>query len=92
MLCCQGACFRDLPGVRVRPDNTVEWDPNVEREYLPSGKPLVKNLLLYFFCHSIFTTISQDFNLITQILQSFFVISFNDIFFCYMYFRYRIMP
>jgi hypothetical protein len=42
MLCCQGACFRDLPGVRVRPDNTVEWDPNVEREYLPSGKPLVK--------------------------------------------------
>ncbi|WJX30184.1 DNA (cytosine-5-)-methyltransferase [Trifolium repens] len=44
----KGACFRDLPGVRVRPDNTVEWDPNVEREYLPSGKPLVPNYAMTF--------------------------------------------
>lgn len=40
----QGACFRDLPGVRVRPDNKVEWDPSIERVYLDSGKPLVKLL------------------------------------------------
>lgn len=37
----QGANFRDLEGVRVRPDNKVEWDPDIERVYLPSGKPLV---------------------------------------------------
>jgi DNA (cytosine-5)-methyltransferase 1 len=37
----QGANFRDLPGVRVRPDKKVEWDPDVERIYLDSGKPLV---------------------------------------------------
>ncbi|KAJ0510233.1 putative DNA (cytosine-5-)-methyltransferase [Helianthus annuus] len=36
----KGANFRDLKGVRVRDDNHVEWDPNVERVYLPSGKPL----------------------------------------------------
>ncbi|KAH7532322.1 hypothetical protein FEM48_Zijuj04G0007600 [Ziziphus jujuba var. spinosa] len=35
-----GANFRDFPGVRVRPDNKVEWDPVVERVYLDSGKPL----------------------------------------------------
>lgn len=40
-LCFQGANFRDLPGVRVRADNKVEWDPNVERVKLSSGKPLV---------------------------------------------------
>lgn len=38
---CKGANFRDLPGVRVRADNKVEWDPEIERVYLPSGKPLV---------------------------------------------------
>lgn len=37
----QGANFRNLPGVHVRADNKVEWDPDVERVYLPSGKPLV---------------------------------------------------
>jgi hypothetical protein len=37
---CQGACFRDLPCVRVR-DNIVELNPDVKREYLDSGKPLV---------------------------------------------------
>ncbi|CAI9782014.1 unnamed protein product [Fraxinus pennsylvanica] len=36
----KGANFRDLPGVRVRADNKVEFDPDVEREKLPSGKPL----------------------------------------------------
>lgn len=43
MLTCesQGANFRDLKGVRVRADNKVEWDAAVDREYLPSGKPLV---------------------------------------------------
>nr|ASL68818.1 DNA (cytosine-5)-methyltransferase chromomethylase [Litchi chinensis] len=44
----KGACFRDLPGVRVRPDNKVEWDPDVERVYLESGKPLVPNYAMTF--------------------------------------------
>ncbi|KAK2641446.1 hypothetical protein Ddye_023209 [Dipteronia dyeriana] len=44
----KGACFRDLPGVLVRPDNKVEWDPNVERVYLDSGKPLVPNYAMSF--------------------------------------------
>lgn len=37
----QGANFRDLPGVIFGADKKVRWDPNVERVYLPSGKPLV---------------------------------------------------
>ncbi|MED6194965.1 hypothetical protein PIB30_033578 [Stylosanthes scabra] len=44
----KGACFRDLPGVRVRPDNKVEWDPAVERIYLDSGKPLVPSYAMTF--------------------------------------------
>ncbi|KAH9740806.1 DNA (cytosine-5)-methyltransferase CMT3 [Citrus sinensis] len=44
----KGANFRDFPGVRVRPDNKVEWDPNVERIYLESGKPLVPNYAMSF--------------------------------------------
>ncbi|KAL5765204.1 hypothetical protein ACOSQ2_017798 [Xanthoceras sorbifolium] len=44
----KGACFRDLPGVRVRPDKKVEWDPEVERVYLDSGKPLVPNYAMSF--------------------------------------------
>ncbi|MED6131246.1 hypothetical protein PIB30_008286, partial [Stylosanthes scabra] len=44
----KGACFRDLPGVRVRPDNKVEWDPNVDRIYLDSGKPLVPSYAMTF--------------------------------------------
>ncbi|KAL2321334.1 hypothetical protein Fmac_030303 [Flemingia macrophylla] len=44
----KGGCFRDLPGVRVRTDNKVEWDPDVEREYLESGKPLVPDYAMSF--------------------------------------------
>ncbi|XP_021728853.1 DNA (cytosine-5)-methyltransferase CMT3-like [Chenopodium quinoa] len=44
----KGANFRDLPGVRVRSDNKVEWDPDVEREYLPSKKPLVPDYAMTF--------------------------------------------
>ncbi|KAL8248377.1 hypothetical protein R6Q59_005245 [Mikania micrantha] len=44
----KGACFRDLKGVRVRDDNRVEWDPDVERVYLPSGKPLVPDYAMSF--------------------------------------------
>ncbi|XP_043693365.1 DNA (cytosine-5)-methyltransferase 1-like [Telopea speciosissima] len=44
----KGANFRDLPGVLVRPDKKVEWDPSVERVYLPSGKPLVPDYAMTF--------------------------------------------
>ncbi|KAE8036996.1 hypothetical protein FH972_009624 [Carpinus fangiana] len=44
----KGANFRDLPGVRVRPDKKVEWDPDVERIYLDSGKPLVPDYAMTF--------------------------------------------
>ncbi|CAN4094832.1 unnamed protein product [Withania somnifera] len=44
----KSANFRDLPGVRVRPDNKVEWDPDVERVKLPSGKPLVPDYAMSF--------------------------------------------
>ncbi|KAF7819761.1 DNA (cytosine-5)-methyltransferase CMT3 [Senna tora] len=44
----KGANFRDLPGVRVRPDNKVEWDPDVKRVYLDSGKPLVPDYAMTF--------------------------------------------
>ncbi|KAK6944725.1 Chromo domain [Dillenia turbinata] len=44
----KGANFRDLPGVIVRPDNKVEWDTTVEREMLPSGKPLVPDYAMTF--------------------------------------------
>ncbi|XP_021278105.1 DNA (cytosine-5)-methyltransferase CMT3-like isoform X2 [Herrania umbratica] len=44
----KGANFRDLPGVLVRDDNKVEWDPNVERVYLKSGKPLVPDYAMSF--------------------------------------------
>lgn len=27
--------------MRVRADNKVEWDPNIERKLVSSGKPLV---------------------------------------------------
>nr|AEP33250.1 CMT-type DNA-methyltransferase [Posidonia oceanica] len=39
----KGACFRDLPGVIVLPDNSTQRDPSKEMELLPSGKPLVPN-------------------------------------------------
>lgn len=44
----KGANFRDLPGVRVRSDNKVEWDPDVKRVLLPSGKPLVPDYAMTF--------------------------------------------
>lgn len=44
----KGANFRDLPGVRVRLDNKVEWDPDVKRVLLPSGKPLVPDYAMTF--------------------------------------------
>ncbi|MQL72106.1 hypothetical protein Taro_004438 [Colocasia esculenta] len=44
----KGANFRNLRGVRVRDDNTVEWDPKVERVYLASGKPLVPDYAMSF--------------------------------------------
>ncbi|KAL2540554.1 DNA (cytosine-5)-methyltransferase CMT3 [Abeliophyllum distichum] len=45
----KGANFRDLPGVRVCPDNNkVEWDPDVERVMLASGKPLVPDYAMSF--------------------------------------------
>ncbi|KAJ7973784.1 Cytosine-specific methyltransferase [Quillaja saponaria] len=43
----KGANFRDLPGVLVR-GNKVEWDPDVERVYLKSGKPLVPEYAMTF--------------------------------------------
>nr|AVP26960.1 chromomethylase [Salvia miltiorrhiza] len=44
----KGANFRDLPGVRVRPDNKVEWDPDVPRQKVSSGKPLVPDYAMTF--------------------------------------------
>ncbi|XP_057483315.1 DNA (cytosine-5)-methyltransferase CMT3 isoform X2 [Actinidia eriantha] len=44
----KGANFRHLKGVRIRGDKKVEWDPNVERVYLPSGKPLVPEYAMTF--------------------------------------------
>ncbi|XP_078429548.1 DNA (cytosine-5)-methyltransferase CMT3-like isoform X2 [Wolffia australiana] len=44
----KGANFRNLPGVRVREDNSVEWDHDVARVYLPSGKPLVPDYAMNF--------------------------------------------
>lgn len=37
----QGANFRDLKGVQVGENNTVEFNPHIPRVFLPSGKPLV---------------------------------------------------
>ncbi|PIA25868.1 hypothetical protein AQUCO_10500006v1 [Aquilegia coerulea] len=44
----KGANFRDLPGVVIGPDNAVQFDPNMERLLLPSGKPLVPDFVLTF--------------------------------------------
>ncbi|KAL6642585.1 hypothetical protein ACP70R_020766 [Stipagrostis hirtigluma subsp. patula] len=44
----KGANFRDLKGVRVGANNVVEWDPDVERVYLSSGKPLVPDYAMSF--------------------------------------------
>ncbi|PWA53876.1 DNA (cytosine-5)-methyltransferase 3 [Artemisia annua] len=44
----KGANFRDLNGVKVGAKNRVEWDLTVEREKLPSGKPLVPDYAMSF--------------------------------------------
>ncbi|KAH7656558.1 DNA (cytosine-5-)-methyltransferase protein [Dioscorea alata] len=44
----KGANFRDLTGVIVGEDNVVEWDPEIPRVYLPSGKPLVPDYCMSF--------------------------------------------
>lgn len=44
----KGANFRDLPGVRVRADKKVEWDPDVPRVLVSSGKPLVPDYAMSF--------------------------------------------
>uniref|UniRef100_A0ACD5ZS57 Uncharacterized protein n=1 Tax=Avena sativa TaxID=4498 RepID=A0ACD5ZS57_AVESA len=44
----KGANFRNLRGVRVGADNVVEFDPEIERVYLDSGKPLVPDYAMSF--------------------------------------------
>ncbi|KAL5721120.1 DNA (cytosine-5-)-methyltransferase [Ranunculus cassubicifolius] len=44
----KGACFRDLPGVVVHPDNKVEWRPTMKRVLLKSGKPLVPDYAMTY--------------------------------------------
>ncbi|KAM0830433.1 hypothetical protein ACQ4PT_066219 [Festuca glaucescens] len=44
----KGANFRDLKGVRVGQNNTVEFDPDSPRVLLSSGKPLVPSYAMTF--------------------------------------------
>ncbi|KAL3626531.1 hypothetical protein CASFOL_030080 [Castilleja foliolosa] len=44
----KGANFRNLAGVRIRPDNKVELDPDVERPRVSSGKFLVPDYAITF--------------------------------------------
>lgn len=44
----KGANFRDLKGVRVGPNNVAEFDPEIPRVYLESGKPLVPEYAMNF--------------------------------------------
>nr|XP_040251185.1 DNA (cytosine-5)-methyltransferase CMT1-like [Aegilops tauschii subsp. strangulata] len=44
----KGANFRDLKGVRVGAKNTVEFNPNIPRALLSSGKPLVPDYAMSF--------------------------------------------
>ncbi|KAG8088009.1 hypothetical protein GUJ93_ZPchr0010g7296 [Zizania palustris] len=44
----KGANFRDLKGVKVGANKTVEWDPEIDRVYLTSGKPLVPDYAMSF--------------------------------------------
>ncbi|KAG5533803.1 hypothetical protein RHGRI_027858 [Rhododendron griersonianum] len=44
----KGANYRDLPGVRVGPNNKAELDPSIERPTVSSGKPLVPDYALSF--------------------------------------------
>ncbi|XP_038980599.1 DNA (cytosine-5)-methyltransferase CMT2-like isoform X2 [Phoenix dactylifera] len=45
----KGANFRDLPGIIIGCDNTVQFDPIVERILLPSGKPLVPDYAMNYW-------------------------------------------
>ncbi|KAM0930220.1 hypothetical protein ACQ4PT_000993 [Festuca glaucescens] len=44
----KGANFRNLKGVRVGKNKSVEFDPNIPREFLLSGKPLVPNYAMTY--------------------------------------------
>ncbi|XP_047056825.1 DNA (cytosine-5)-methyltransferase CMT1-like [Lolium rigidum] len=44
----KGGNFRDLKGVRVGENNTVEFDPDIPRVLLSSGKPLVPSYAMTF--------------------------------------------
>ncbi|TYG58151.1 hypothetical protein ES288_D08G199100v1 [Gossypium darwinii] len=44
----KGANFRDLPGVIVGADNVARRDPTREKQFLPSGKPLVPEYVFTF--------------------------------------------
>ncbi|KAK8639939.1 hypothetical protein V6N13_138305 [Hibiscus sabdariffa] len=44
----KGANFRDLPGVIVGADNVARRDPIQEKQFLPSGKPLVPEYVFTF--------------------------------------------
>nr|XP_051205329.1 DNA (cytosine-5)-methyltransferase CMT1-like [Lolium perenne] len=44
----KGANFRDLKGVRVGKNKSVEFDLSIPRQYLSSGKPLVPNYAMKF--------------------------------------------
>ncbi|XP_024520318.1 DNA (cytosine-5)-methyltransferase 3 isoform X3 [Selaginella moellendorffii] len=44
----KGANFRDLGGLKIKDDNSVTLDLTVEREYLPSGKPLIPDYAISF--------------------------------------------
>ncbi|AES98305.1 cytosine-C5 specific DNA methylase family protein [Medicago truncatula] len=45
----KGACFRDLPCARMQ-NKKVELNPDVKREFLASGNPLVPNYAITFVC------------------------------------------
>ncbi|KAG1338412.1 hypothetical protein COCNU_04G007180 [Cocos nucifera] len=45
----KGANFRDLPGIIIGYDNTVQFDPTMERILLPSGKPLVPDYAMNYW-------------------------------------------
>ncbi|KAJ0968004.1 hypothetical protein J5N97_024921 [Dioscorea zingiberensis] len=45
----KGANFRDLPGLIIDANNTVQLDPTKKRTLLPSGKPLVPDYALNFW-------------------------------------------
>lgn len=44
----KGANFRDLTGVQVGENNIVEFNPNIPRVLLPSGKPLVPSYAMTY--------------------------------------------